>query len=397
MKSLSHLPALLPALLLLTLSPPARAHHGQEFFLLNDAKVQSPGSGLIQNTFSFSDEGNADSLRLSPGIVVGVLPRTAISVIADFAQEEGEDWRYRSIEPSVLFDLTPKNFGLPIRFGVSFGYQFAEGPESTLEPALGVTGVSGASLEHTHTDSSAHTHSSGGNTASNSTTSSNSSTDAGHDHSTHDHGTGAVNPPAGGESNPDALTPEEIAAMQGGGSTTPTTETTTLAPVTAAPATTSASTSSKTSAKKKSASKTGNSAATTNEAAAHDHSEAGGGHSHSHENSIHNHDDSLFASRFTFEADITKSTLLVGNLICSLPEGGSAAWGYGIGLRQKLRPGLAVGFEALGDFNRHGYQEALGAVYWEPMHHLTLKAGVGTGLSSTSPDATLRAGLIWMF
>ncbi|RYD28205.1 MAG: hypothetical protein EOP86_23415, partial [Verrucomicrobiaceae bacterium] len=217
---------LLPLSALLTLAsvPSAQAHHGQEFFLLNDAKVQSPGSGLIQSTFSFSDEGYADSLRLTSGIIVGVLPRTAISVIGDFSQEEGENWSYRSIEPSLLFDLTPKNFRLPVRFGVSFGYQFAEGGDEALEHSLGVTDVSGETMEHSHTasESETHTHSSGSGTGTDG-----ASTTEPHDHSTHDHGTAGgtggngatTTPPAqpGGENNPDALTPEEIAAMNGGG------------------------------------------------------------------------------------------------------------------------------------------------------------------------------------
>ncbi|MDB6136609.1 MAG: hypothetical protein JWM59_4852 [Verrucomicrobiales bacterium] len=387
--------SLLPLSILLTVAftPSAQAHHGQEFFLLNDAKVQSPGSGLIQSTFSFSDEGYADSLRLTSGIIIGVLPRTAISVIGDFSQEEGENWSYRSIEPSLLFDLTPKNFRLPVRFGVSFGYQFAEGGNEVLEHSLGVTAVSGETMEHSHTESESetHTHSSGSGTGLGG-----SSTEP-HDHSTHDHGTaggtggnGATTTPPtlpGGENNPDALTPDEIAAMNGGGTSTPATPAPAPAPSTTA-ATKSKSSSNPTP-------KTSSKSAST----AYDHADAADAHahSHSHENSIHNHDDNLFTSRFTFEADLTQSTLLVGNLICVVPEGGSAAWGYGVGLRQRLRPGLSVGVEALGDFDRHGYQEALGAVYWEPMHHLILKVGAGTGLSATSPDATVRAGLLWMF
>jgi hypothetical protein len=39
----------------------------------------------------------------------------------------------------------------------------------------------------------------------------------------------------------------------------------------------------------------------------------------------------------------------------------------------------------------------LGAVFWEPIPHVLLKLGVGTGLTSVSPDATLRAGVLWMF
>jgi hypothetical protein len=376
--------AVVPALVLHVLTFTARAHHGQEFFLLNDARVQAPGSGLIQSTFSFSDEGYADSLELNPGITLGVLPRTAISVTANFAQEENESWRYRSVEPSVLLDLTPRNFRLPIRFGVSFGYQFADGAAGELDNHA-VTALSGLLLEHTHTEAELS-----GSSAASATSSPGQATgEAPHDHSTHDHSTLPA-AGSGGESNPDALTPEEIAAMGGGSSTTP--DPATPATSTPAPATSKSPSSASTSKTKS------KSAAT--EAAAHSHTHAGGeanGHSHSHENSIHNHDDNLFTSRFTFEADLTKSTLLVGNLICSLPEGGSASWGYAVGLRQRLRPGFVVGFEAIGDFDRHGYQEALGAVYWEPVHHLTLKLGAGTGLSPVSPDATVRAGLIWMF
>lgn len=350
----------------------ARAHHGQEFFLLNDARVQAPGSGLFQTTFSFADEGYEDSLSLSPGLVIGVLPRTALSVIADFADEEGKGWTYRSVEPSVLLDLTPKNLRLPVRFGISLGYQFAENPGESSAHQHGVTGVSGATLEHAHLDSSAHRHAGASQTAA-------------HDHSSHSHvpapsaGTGVAGttPPTSGESNPDALTAEEIAAMEAANAN--------ASPPAPAPRGISRTTS-------KNVIKCKSSAATT----AHAHQEADG-HSHSHADSIHNHDSNLFTCRIAFEADLTKTTLLVGNLICSLPEEGSAAWGYGIGLRQKIRAGLAVGVEALGDFDPHGYQEALAAVYWEPMHHLTLKAGVGTGLSTTSPDATLRAGLVWMF
>ena len=56
-----------------------------------------------------------------------------------------------------------------------------------------------------------------------------------------------------------------------------------------------------------------------------------------------------------------------------------------------------MGVEALGDFDRNKHQEVLGAVFWEPMPHVLLKLGVGSGLTAASPDATLRAGVLWMF
>ncbi len=349
---------------------PARAHHGQEFFLLYDAQVQKPRHGILQGQFSFIDEGTDDSIGLSPSLSLGILPRTAFNLRADFTDEAGDSWAYRSIEPGFQFDLTPPDLKLPIRFGLAVAYQFAgDGSSSSSGHSHSTTDLSGGTVAHVHNDSASQaTHSP-----------TNSSAVAGHDHSTHDHGTPPVSQP-GVDLGPDALTPEELAAIEAENAANAAAQT----PAAVAP---SAPGPAKPKPKPKPT-------AEAHDHASHDPAEESG---HSHSGGIHNHDDNLFTARLIFEADVTPDTLVVGNLISVLPEGGSAAWGYAIGVRHRFRPGLAVGVEALGDFDSHGYQEVLGAVFWEPMPHVLLKVGVGSGLTSVSPDATLRAGVLWMF
>ncbi len=361
----SFLPAAFMAASILFNSP-ARAHHGQEFFLLYDVRVQKPLHGILQGQFSFIDEGADDSIGLSPSLSLGILPRTAFNLRADFTDEAADSWAYRSIEPGFQLDLTPPYLKLPIRFGVAVSYQFSGGSSSH---SSGTTDLSGSTVAHVHDDSASQT----------THPPSTSSAAAGHDHLTHDHGTPLVSQP-GVDLGPDALTPEELAAIEAENAANTAAQTPAAVPP-SAPAT----------AKPKPKPKP---TAEAHDHASHDHAEAS---RHSHSGGIHNHDDNLFTASLIFEADVTPDTLLVGNLISVLPEGGSAAWGYAIGVRHRFRPGLAVGVEALGDFDSHGHQEVLGAVFWESVHHVLLKVGVGTGLTSVSPDATLRAGVLWVF
>jgi hypothetical protein len=368
MKSFS--PAAFMAASALLISP-ALAHHGQEFFLLYDAQVQKPLHGILQGNFSFIDEGTDDSIGLSPSLSLGILPRTAFNLRADFSDEAGEGWAYRSIEPGFQFDLTPPHLKMPLRIGLSVAYQFAGDGGGGHSPAA--TDLSGGTIAHVHHDEPAtgHSDSHAGSAA---------SAETAHDHSTHEHNPPPVSP-SGIDPGPDALTPEELAAMAAQNAANPPNATTAAAPAAASPAKRKP----KPSAKRK---------AETHDHTSHPHGEDGG---HSHAGGIHNHDDNLFTARLIFEADLTPRTLLVANLINVLPEGGSAAWGYALGLRQRLRPGLSIGMEALGDFDANKHQEVLGAVFWEPVPHVLFKVGVGTGLSSVSPDATLRAGVLWMF
>lgn len=134
----------------------------------------------------------------------------------------------------------------------------------------------------------------------------------------------------------------------------------------------------------------------------HDHGDHHGeehaheeGHAHSHGGSIHNHDDDLFVGRFIAESDFG-DTKVVLNLI-ALAGDGRAAWGYAAGVRHKVMDQLSLGVEAMGDFDSDGWQEIVGGAYFEPIHSLTLKLGVGFGLTEESPDLSLRTGFIWRF
>jgi hypothetical protein len=354
------------------------AHHGQEFFLLYDAQVQKPMHGILQGNFSFIDEGTDDSIGLSPSLSLGILPRTAFNLRADFTDEAGDGWAYRSIEPGFQFDLTPPNLKLPVRFGLAVAYQFSEGGGSGSH-SHGASDLSGGSVAHVH-DGAAAGHSHAG-----------SSGDAPHDHSTHYHPPAPVSSGSGGsvpDQGPDGLTAEELAAMEAENAAA---QAAANAQQQAQAQAAAAAAARRAKAEQKAAAKAQRKAESSHD---HSHAEEGG---HSHSGSIHNHDDNLFTARLIFEADLTPNTLLVGNLISVLPEGGSAAWGYAVGVRHRFHPRFAMGIEALGDFDSKGHQEVLGAVFFEPMHHVLLKVGVGTGLTAVSPDATIRAGVLWMF
>jgi hypothetical protein len=126
----------------------------------------------------------------------------------------------------------------------------------------------------------------------------------------------------------------------------------------------------------------------------HEHAEES--QRHHHGGSIHNHDADAFVGRFIAEADIGE-TKIVANLLSVVAEGDKAAWGYAVGARHKIVKELALGAEALGDFKSDGWQELVAGAYFEPSHLLTLKLGVGFGLTEETPDFTLRTGLTYRF
>lgn len=127
----------------------------------------------------------------------------------------------------------------------------------------------------------------------------------------------------------------------------------------------------------------------------HHADEAESGHEHTHSGSIHNHDSDAFNSRLIIETNIG-DTKLVANLI-ALAGDGSAAWGYSFGARHKLNHLVAVGGEAMGDFDSQGWQELVAGLYLEPCSALTFRIGAGFGLTDATPDFTLRTGFVLRF
>jgi hypothetical protein len=126
----------------------------------------------------------------------------------------------------------------------------------------------------------------------------------------------------------------------------------------------------------------------------HRDGEAGSGHSHA--DLIHNHDSDALVSRLIIEGDFGK-TKAVLNVISVVRDGGEAAWGYAAGVRHAVMGRLALGVEALGDFESDGWHELVAGAYVEPVESLTLKIGAGFGLTEATPDFTLRTGFIWRF
>lgn len=128
----------------------------------------------------------------------------------------------------------------------------------------------------------------------------------------------------------------------------------------------------------------------------HDHS---GGHDHGSHGGIHRHGESGLYSRIILEADLARHTRLVLNLVnFASGDGGKPGFGYAAGLRHEIHHDLSVGLEAIGDFEERqsSHQVLLTAMFGLP-RHLSLRLGVGGGLTPASPDFTLHTSFIWRF
>ena len=130
----------------------------------------------------------------------------------------------------------------------------------------------------------------------------------------------------------------------------------------------------------------------------------GGGHVHSHGGShshggIHRHGESGLYSRLVLEADVTEDTHAVFNLINFVSGSGSGpGFGYGCGLRHEFNHDFAMGLEMLGDFRSQGssHQILLTTMFGLPKH-VSLRFGVGGGLTKASPDFTMHSSILWRF
>jgi len=112
---------------------------------------------------------------------------------------------------------------------------------------------------------------------------------------------------------------------------------------------------------------------------------------------IHQHGSDGFFARLIMETDLTKKDKLVLNVICVSPDDGETAFGYAAGIRHSFNHDFAAGIEAIGDFDNDGWHEVLAAGYFSPVEGLTLKLGVGAGLTGESPEFTVHGGAVWRF
>lgn len=110
----------------LIVARPARGHHGQDFLVVQSYHVPGSLSAHAFGDFEWSRLDGGNGYEFQPGVMVGILPRTALEVTTLFEKSGAEAWRYSSVTPSVVLQLTPPDSKLPFRVAVSAGYEFAD-------------------------------------------------------------------------------------------------------------------------------------------------------------------------------------------------------------------------------------------------------------------------------
>lgn len=135
--------ALSIALAALAFTTSVRAHHGQDFLLLEDWHLPAAGAGHLMTNFEWEHSSDRDEYGLGPSLMLGVMPRVALSVDVDF-RDESDGWNYNSVMPAAHFQITGPESDLPFRVGLSVGYQFVDGA------------VAAGGEEHAHEEAGHH-------------------------------------------------------------------------------------------------------------------------------------------------------------------------------------------------------------------------------------------------
>jgi hypothetical protein len=370
-----------------SLAQPLLAHHGDDFLVLEDAALPKPWHGYLSSSFDWENYSGADSFGAEPTVLFSIAPHLALSVAGSF-NDEGDGWDYSSITPRLHVQITPPDSDFPIKVAFSVGYQFAGDSDGSAGHGHGAESASPGGHEHGSSQKkSSHDHSS--QSHSHSATGSGTHDHSSHDHGDHDHGGGGDTPACDPLVDIDCAQAAQAKSAKAGRKGTKhgngqqqSSSNHNQNHVTA---------SSSQSSKKKDDCGCGGGSKHDHEAKEEDHGE--GGHSHG---GIHNHDANQWVGRLIVEADLGATKLLL-NLIGNWPEGDSANFGYAVGVRHAFTHRYAAGVEAIGDFEDEGQHEILLGGYVSPNHSVTMKLGVGFGLTEASPDVTVRTGVVWRF
>ncbi len=332
---------LLPALAALCVftTPPAHAHHGQEFLLLQDAVAPDPLEGILHGSYEWARIGSRNGYGLETGLFFGIAPRVALGASVEFS-DGGDGWRYDSVAPFVHFQLTPSEWR--VRVAVQAGYAFVEKDE----PAAARRALSKATKDRKEGNDAAAA--------------------AG----------GATNPPT-------EIDPPEVGGDPDLGPDAPSPSPRPRAPRhaghVAQPTPAAAASSSSSSDEGENADVADASTAPT-----------------STYRGLFPEENHWFG-RLIIEADLTARDKFIFNLIGVSPEHGKPAWGYAAGVQHRFSHAWAAGLEALGDFGQADEHEMVVGAYWSPLHHATFKLGAGFGFTDASPDFSVRVGLVWRF
>jgi hypothetical protein len=313
-------------------------------------------SGVVQGTFSWTDHSGDHELGYETGLELGLIPRLSAGVLADFG-DEGEGWQYRSVMPYLHFDLTPHEKS-PIRFAAMVGYEFGVAGDDSHAEMRDSTPASPRVRRTAKATSTATVSSGATSTAAEPCgpaygpdappCAEAGAVDSRHDHASHSHAESADAKTSTSTHSHGGRTAKEAHGATGSG---------------------------------------------------HSHSSGGhGGEESGHEHGgIHRHGATALHARFIMEADVTDADKVVLNLVALVPKEGKPAWGYAAGWRHTVTHHWALGLEATGDFGDANEHEMVLGSYVSVLENITLKGGIGFGLTEESPDLTARLGLIYRF
>jgi len=105
-----------------------QAHHGQDFITVEGYEIPDTFKAVLFSDFGWERIDGSNEYGTEPSLLLGLFPRTALEVQTRFGQEPGGDWRYTSVTPSLLFQLTAPDSKNPFRVAVSLGYGFVDEP-----------------------------------------------------------------------------------------------------------------------------------------------------------------------------------------------------------------------------------------------------------------------------
>lgn len=348
----------------------AGAHHGDEFLVVDDYTLGPPGTMHFSTGFDWETFNGLNAFGSESMYFLSIAPQIGLSVSATFL-DEGDGWGYSSVTPRLHVQLTPPEWDIPVRAGISIGCQIVDG-------AAGYGTHRVRSVFYEQVDCGCQTINVPSAPAASPVQSTGGSSSGGGPVCDPNVDVDCVPPPAqrsaarddaGGSpgarhaeakhaGHADAQVPPVAPSAGGGGA--------------------GASTRRKTKTVRR----------VTYQHVPEDRGHDTGG--------IHNHHSNLWIGRLIVEADLGPGKAIF-NLIGISPEGAAPSWGYAAGLRRQLSHDFGLGVEAMGDFDPRGMHELIVAGYYSPVHSVGLKLGAGFGLTQASADFSLRSGIIWRF
>jgi hypothetical protein len=348
----------LTASLLLPLA--AGAHHGLDYFVLQDGTAPALWKLTTFTAADLSRMDGIDEYNLETGMLLGLGRDIGLGVGFGFIDEDSADWRYSSVTPYLSLPLF-RSDDLPwLKVSLYAGYQLAadapqeyqtvvsyELPDGT--PVSAPVETAGVSSKSTRSGGSSVT--SAGSKKSVPRQPASASTPR-----LARHGGGAV-----GGGGPDA--------PGGGGHDHPV-----AAPAAAPRQTREAAPVEPMRMERK---------------VPIDHHRGATG--------IHRHGENGMVARLIASVQLSDNDQMVMNFINFTPETGNVGWGYAVGYRHAFHHDLAMSLEAIGDFDSTVNHEVVLGVHYSPIHRVVVRVGVGTGIGTDSTQLALHTGLVIRF